>query len=95
MYGSLPTAHRPPQNQRLSSEVVGNNNLFVTMYGGLPTDHRPPQNQRLSSAQSADFRLRLLEAPAYTAEPIKKNGFTSKLASALFLLTPVHSYFTT
>lgn len=38
------------------------------MYGGLPTDHRPPQNQRLSSAQPADFRLRLLEAPAYTAD---------------------------
>ena len=68
MYGGLPTDHRPPQNQRLSSEVVGNNNLFVSMYGGLPTNHRPPQNQRLSSAQPADFRLRLLEAPAYTAD---------------------------
>lgn len=42
------------------------------MYGGLPTNHRPPQKQRLSSAHPADFRLRLLEAPAYTAEPIKK-----------------------
>ena len=68
MYGSLPTAHRPPQNQRLSSEAVENNNLFVTMYGGLPTNHRPPQKQRLSSAHPADFRLRLLKAPAYTAD---------------------------
>ena len=48
-----------------------------------------------TAAKTADFRLRLLEAPAYTAEPIKKNGFTSKLASALFLLTPVHNFFTT
>lgn len=52
----------------LSSEAVENNNLFVTMYGGLPTNHRPPQKQRLSSAHPADFRLRLLEAPAYTAD---------------------------
>ena len=42
MYGGLPTYHRPPQNQRLSSEVVGNKNLFITMYGGSQqtTDRR-------------------------------------------------------
>lgn len=38
------------------------------MYGSLPTAHKPPQNQWLSSAHPADFRLRLLEAPAYTAD---------------------------
>lgn len=56
---------------------------------------RGTPNRPQTAAQSADFRLRLLESPAYTAEPIKKNGFTSKLASALFLLTPVHNFFTT
>lgn len=66
--------------------------LEITIYSSLCTGD---SQQTTDRRKISGFRLRLLEAPAYTAEPIKKNGFTSKLASALFLLTPVHSYFTT